>query len=100
MLASLNVGTSYIAEYVQNQRLILSPTFSGAFYCGPSCESLISIGMKVTCARACEVTFLWSEALVTVKMAEPQHMETTLTRSIGERVSEMSSRSYRLRVSI
>lgn len=47
MLASLNVGTSYTDEYAQNQRLILSPASSGTFYCGPSCEFLISIGKKL-----------------------------------------------------
>lgn len=54
---------------------------------------------EATCASGCKVTCLWSEALVTVRMAEPQHMKTTLTRSIGERVSEVSSGSFRLRVS-
>ena len=47
MLPSLNVGTGYIAEYAQNQRLILALIFSGAYYCGPSCEFLISIGKKL-----------------------------------------------------
>lgn len=42
---------------------------------------------------------LWSEALVTVRMAEPQHMKATLTCSIGEHVSEVSSGSFRMGVS-
>lgn len=69
-------------------------------------RSVIRVGQayfywqEVTCAIACEVTCLWSEVLVTVRMAEPQHVKTTLTCSIGQCVSEVSSGSFRLRVSV
>lgn len=43
---------------------------------------------------------LWSEALVTVRTAEPRHMKTTLTCSIGEHVSEVSSGSFRMGLSV
>lgn len=35
-----------------------------------------------------------------VRITEPQHMETTLTGSIGEHVSEEPFGSFRLRVSV
>lgn len=54
---------------------------------------------KLTCASTCERMCMWNESLVMIRMTEPQHMKITLTGSIHEHVSEVSSRSLRLRMS-
>lgn len=47
MLTSLDVRTSCI--HTKPEKWIPSPTFSGTYYSGPSCEWLISIGTDLLC---------------------------------------------------